>query len=100
MRALYKNKHDLLLAEIKEFKCVKKIFGERSGVHILLQMDAALPEEEWIERARLAGVKVYPLSEYCIDEKEHKPSVLLGYATLSEEEIGCAVRILKEAWAI
>lgn len=100
MRALYKNKHDLLLAEIKEFKCVKKIFGERAGVHILLQMDTVFSEEEWIEKARLAGVRVYPLSEYCIDKKEHKPSVLLGYATLNEAEIHQAAGLLRNAWSI
>jgi len=100
MRALYKNKHDILLAEVKQMKCVKRILGDRSGVHILLRMNPGVPEAERIRQAAQAGVKVYPLSEYCIDGKkgEYDPTILLGYATLTEKEIQKAAEILAEVW--
>ena len=31
--------------------------------------------------------KRQPLSEYCVNEADYPPTVILGYATLSEEEI-------------
>ena len=98
MRALYKSKHDVLLAEVKGMKSVRRILGERSGVHILLQMNGEMSEEERILRAEQAGVKVYPLSEYCIDQRRYEPTVILGYATMTEEEIQKAAGILREVW--
>lgn len=98
MRALYKNKHDILLTEVKRLKCVRKILGDRAGVHILLQLAPGRSEQEMIKKAGEAGVKVYPLSEYCIDERKYEPTILLGYATMSEDEIREAVSILKKVW--
>lgn len=98
MRALYKSKHDALLAEVKKLKCVRRILGDRAGVHILLQFAPGRSEQELIEKARKAGVKVYPLSECCIDERKYEPTIILGYATMSEEEIREAVGILEKVW--
>jgi len=98
MRALYKNKHDILLAGVKSMKSVKKILGERSGVHILLQFSPEIPEQKWIEEASGVGVKVYPLSEYCIDKQKKEPTILLGYATLSVQEIREATKLLAKVW--
>lgn len=98
MRALYKSKHDLLLAEVRRMKCVRKVLGDRAGVHILLQMDSGKSEEELVAKAREAGVKVYPLSEYCIDDRKYEPTIILGYATMSETEIKEAVSVLRQIW--
>lgn len=98
MRALYKNKHDVLLAELKKVKGIRKILGDRSGVHILLELTSGTSERERILQAEQAGIKVYPLSEYCIDDRKYEPTILLGYATMTEEEIRRAVRILAEVW--
>ena len=98
MRALYKSKHDVLMSEIRKMRGVRQVLGDHSGVHILLQMDGHLTEQELIRRARQAGIKVYPLSEYCVNEADYPPTVILGYATLSEEEIREGVRLLAQAW--
>lgn len=98
MRALYKSKHDVLLMEAKKLKCVRQILGDRSGVHILLRMQPGISEMERIRQAEQAGVKVYPLSEYCIDRQEYEPTILLGYATMSEQEIREAMGLLQQAW--
>ena len=94
MRALYKSKHDVLMSEIRKMRGVRQVLGDHSGVHILLQMDSHLTEQELIQ----AGIKVYPLSEYCVNEADYPPTVILGYATLSEEEIREGVRLLAQAW--
>ena len=98
MRALYKSKHDVFMSEIRKMRGVRQVLGDHSGVHILLQMDSHLTEQELIQRARQAGIKVYPLSEYCVNEVDYPPTVILGYATLSEEEIREGVRLLAQAW--
>lgn len=98
MRSLYKSKRDILLTAVKRMDCVEQIFGERSGVHILLRLSEEHSEEEWVRLAMDAGVRVYPLSEYCMDGRKYKPTILLGYATLSEEEIREAAELLRKAW--
>ena len=98
MRALYKSKHDVLMSEIRKMRGVRQVLGDHSGVHILLQMDSHLTEQELIQRARQVSIKVYPLSEYCVNEADYPPTVILGYATLSEEEIREGVRLLAQAW--
>ena len=52
MRALYKSKHDVLMSEIRKMRGVRQVLGDHSGVHILLQMDGHLTEQELIRRAR------------------------------------------------
>ena len=98
MRALYRGKQEVLTAELKQIKGVRRIMGGRSGLHILLQMTGRRTEEELVGLAARAGVRVYPLSEYCIDERTYEPTILLGYATMTEERIREAVGLLKKAW--
>ncbi|MEF2764073.1 MAG: PLP-dependent aminotransferase family protein [Mediterraneibacter sp.] len=99
-RALYKSRHDTLLGCLREMKGDFKISGENAGVHLLLHFPGSVPEREMIERAADKGVKVYGLSEYCVETgKENDETViLLGYANMGEEKICEAVKLLEEAW--
>lgn len=100
MRALYRNKHDALLAELRQMKGIRKIFGERSGVHLLVQMADQRTEQELIACAGEAGIRVYPLSEYCLDDRgyETETTIILGYAAMNEEEIRTAAGLLNMSW--
>lgn len=99
MRALYKSRHDVLIEALRSFQGICSISGENAGVHLLLTFDGNEGEEELIAKAKAGGVRVYGLSDYKIcKEKADKPTVLLGYANLSEEQIGDAVRVLAECW--
>lgn len=66
MRGIYKAKHDAFLNEIKPLEKDFQISGEYAGLHILLTDRRGRTEEELIEKARRAGVKVYELSRYFI----------------------------------
>lgn len=119
MRAIYRAKHDLLLAAIRPLEEQFSIRGEYAGIHILLTAKSSRTEEELIRSAAGAGVRVYGLSAYDIRGGEgpdsrmpagEKPAgrepdgpggpgtVILGYASLSEEKIGLGARILTECW--
>lgn len=100
MRALYKGRHDTLLAALRQMKTGFHIMGEHAGVHLLLQFSERHTEQELIAQAAAVGVKVYGLSDYSVEiNAEQKPTILLGYANLSEEEIKTAVRFLDAAWS-
>lgn len=100
MRAVYKGKHDALLGGLKELENIFQIRGEYAGIHVLLTHREGMEEAKLVERAAQAGVKVYGMSGSVIgEEKDLVPStVILGYASLKEEEIYKGCRLLNEAW--
>ena len=100
MRAIYKTKHDLLIELIEPLKEQFEIRGEHAGIHILLTSKYNRSEQELISLAAEAGVKVYGLSSYFIHpEHNHRPAtVVLGYASLSEDAIREGIEILNRCW--
>ena len=102
MRAIYKTKHDLLLEQVEPLRKQFEIRGEHAGLHILLTSRNGVPEEALIRKAAEAGVRVYGLNSYFIHpEHNHRPStVVLGYASLSEEQIADGIHLLKTCWGI
>ena len=100
MRAVYRNKHDRLLAELKALEAEFEIRGEFAGIHVLLTHRRGICEAELVRRAAENGIRVYGLSG-CYIEGEHMPessTVILGYANLTEEEIAAGTAALKAAW--
>ena len=102
MRAVYKNKHDLLLKQLRLLSNIFTVMGENAGVHVLVHFTGGMNEKEAVEKAAAEGIRVYGLSEYFIEETEAEEShtVLLGYASLEEEEIKNACAGLLRAWGI
>ena len=100
MRRLYKSKHDWILRWVKEeMSEICSCFGEHAGIHLLLRFHNGILEDEAVERAKSAGIRVYGLSEFFVQEKkETEAVVLIGYATLTEEEIKEALQILSRIW--
>ena len=101
MRAVYKGKHDALLAGLKELEDRFSIKGEYAGLHVLLTHRRGIPEKELVEQAAAFGVKVYGMSGCFIRPAAEGDSstVMLGYASLSEEEIQRGTALLDKAWA-
>lgn len=100
MRAIYKAKHDVVLEELAPLAQKFQIGGEYAGIHMLLTGKQNQSESELIETAMEAGVKVYGLSSYFIHpEHNHRPATMvLGYASLREEEIREGIRSLVSCW--
>lgn len=102
-RALYKNRHDVLLSCLKEIQADFTVSGENAGVHLLLHFHNGQTEEELIAAAAEKNVKVYGLSGYYVGERGDKKQqrdavILLGYANMKEENIHRAAALLAEAW--
>lgn len=99
MRAVYKNKHDLMVRYLKEMSHICTFSGENAGVHLVVQFCNGLKEKEGIRRAEKAGIKVYGVSEYRIQKTEKEENmVLLGYAAMKDSEIEEAMGKLKKIW--
>lgn len=89
MRKIYKNKHDLLIQSLKIFGDSIEIFGENAGLHLVVPIKVGLTEEEILSAAKLHGIKLYGLKEYYVNQlpSHYIPTLLIGYANLSEETI-------------
>lgn len=99
MRAVYKNKHDLMVRCLKEMDPICRFSGENAGVHLVLEFCNGLTEKEAVRRAKAAGIKVYGVSEYRIRRVEKEENmVLLGYASMEDKEIEKAMKELKRIW--
>lgn len=100
MRALYKNRHDILLSALKPFHKFFSIQGEHAGIHILLTAKFEIDEDTLIAAAADASIKIYPLSKYYIEPDNVKQTtVIIGYANISNEDIISGIQKLKKAWS-
>lgn len=100
MRSVYRGKHDCILELLSPWKdCTCD--GYSAGVHLLLKFPVEkYREEELVRRAAEAGIVVYPLTAYYITGEPEQPTILLGYARLTEEEMRQGIQILQETWQI
>ncbi|MEY8352712.1 PLP-dependent aminotransferase family protein [Lachnospiraceae bacterium 54-53] len=101
MRAVYKAKHDVLVGGLRSFESQFLIRGEYAGLHLLLTDRMGRTEEELVKKAEKAGVRVYGMSGYFIHEEHntYPPTVVLGFASLTAEEIKKGLGLLKQAWS-
>ena len=101
MRSLYKNRHDILMNELKSFETNFTIAGDNAGIHILLTAKFQTTEQDLIASAKSVGIKVYPLSTHFISNDTNQasdPTVIIGYANITNADIITGLRILKQAW--
>src|SRR5699024_5898902 len=63
--------------------------GRHTGLHLLLTLKNGPGEENMVRAARQAGVALRGLSQYYMEGRETCPenTVVLGYASLQDEEI-------------
>ncbi len=99
MRKQYRMKHDLLLGELRPFHRAFKISGSNAGLHLILTDRRGRSEEELAGQAEAAGVKVYQMRHFRMEENDGEPAMLiLGYGALSQEKIKEGVALLKKVW--
>ena len=99
MRGVYRGKRNCLLEQMKKLKGICTVAGEDAGTHILVRMENGMTDDEAAKQAEGYGVKVYTLKNWCIREIGYSRKLVLGYATMKEEEIIQAVDRLVQAWS-
>lgn len=102
VRKQYREKHDRMLEQLKPFLKDFDLSGENAGLHMLLTSKGRVSEEDLIHLAAEQGVKVYGLSDaYIQGEKQtnrQSCTVILGYGSLSHEQIEEGLAHLQKAW--
>ncbi|MDO5141660.1 MAG: PLP-dependent aminotransferase family protein [Eubacteriales bacterium] len=100
-RKLYQARRDALLDALdRELAALPhEVSRSEAGLHLLLHMRNGMLERELIDRAKAVGVRVYGLSAYYIPPvKPPRATLVLGYAGLTEQQLGEAAALLRQAW--
>ena len=101
MRKIYRQKLDLVINTFRIHTNKISIIGGNSGLHIVLVIDNDMCEEELVQRAADAKLKIYPLSSYTLVKKEEVlPTIVLGFAGIAMEKIEEAIIELLRSWEI
>ena len=96
MRGIYKNKHDFLVSELKKRPWVENIAGDNAGLHVLVQVNTTLTEEEICKKAAECGIRLMGIREHYIHTPpEGRPVLLLGYGKPDEQEIQKGLEVLE-----
>jgi len=105
MRKIYRERHDYLLGLLVPFEKNFKISGENAGLHLLLTSRQGITEEELLKAAMGEGIKLYGLSETCMNDKKEwgaghpfQNTVLLGYGAVEKQKLEEGIELLKKAW--
>lgn len=105
MRGIYRGRHDFLLGELKKRTWVRTVRGDHAGLHLLVEIDTCMGEQDICELALTHGVKVSGIRQYYLVEKWQAgmedgknchtfPVLLLGYGKLTEDEIHTGLLVL------
>lgn len=96
MRNLYRQKHDALVAAVREYAGLFAIEGEHAGLHVLLKPLQGQDVKQCVHRAKMEGIHVYQLTDYCTKKlpEQEKNRLILGYASIPLGEIRNAVEHL------
>lgn len=99
MRSVYREKHDLIIACLKDMGDMIQISGENAGLHLLLNVNNKMSEDELIKSAKEQGVKVYGLSDNFIEgANADRQAIILGFAQINKNLIAEGINLLKKAW--
>lgn len=93
MRKIYSKKRQLLIDMLSERKDIT-IRGADAGLHVVLEYPKNYSEEYIVKKAKEKKIRVYGLSSY--GTKREIPSILLGFATLSEEKMKEGIKLFLE----
>ncbi|ASA21500.1 PLP-dependent aminotransferase family protein [Paenibacillus donghaensis] len=97
MRQVYSDKRKILLSSIENaFGNSVRPWGDASGLHVALQFPGMEFEKQFVRDSTEAGIRVYPLTQFCPAQDNHKDKLLIGYGHLSQTQIQEGVRALHQ----
>ena len=95
MRTNYRLKRDTLIECIKKYLPRSRVVENNSGLHILMTLED-LSEKEILDYGVNAGVKFYPISVFYTGKNIKKSTVLVGFASLTEDDIKKGIKDFSE----
>jgi GntR family transcriptional regulator/MocR family aminotransferase len=98
MRAVYKNKHQYLMQQLKIFGNDIVIRGSSAGLHVLVEFKGISDHKAFETCLLEKGVRLQPISSYYITGGPEIESYVIGYARMKESQIKEGIRIIKNIY--
>lgn len=100
MRRVYGEKRKILLSSIESaFGNSVRPWGDASGLHVALQFPGMEFGKQFVRDSMEAGIRAYPLTQYCPAQNNHKDKLLMGYGHLRHAQIQEGIRALHQLMA-
>lgn len=100
MRTFYKKKHDTLIESIHHyFGSQANVIGQGAGLHVILELVGnSFNEKELIKRAQEREVQLFPLSKTYLHNSAKHSQIMLGFGSMSSQDIDRGIERLYQAW--
>ncbi|MNE79471.1 HTH-type transcriptional regulatory protein GabR [compost metagenome] len=87
VRNVYRRRHEAMTKAINTMGLSERftLSGVETGLHMLLEADSSFDEEAVTNLALEKGIRIYPLSNYCLESD--RKGWILGFAKVDETTI-------------
>lgn len=100
MRTIYKMKLQVVIRTLSIYQHAISYYGEETGMHVTITVQSPKSEEQLLEEAARASIRMYSLNTYRKEKVFGTPSFLLGFGGLSEIKIEEGIHLLMKTWGI
>ena len=97
MRGRYRTRRDALLETVAHELPEASVRGIAAGLHAIVELPGSDDEQAIFEAARARRLEIETLRDYQFSDRTHPPTLMLGYAQMSEPAIRAGIRELAEA---
>jgi GntR family transcriptional regulator/MocR family aminotransferase len=97
MRARYRGRRDALVGALTEALPKAAVRGVAAGLHVTVELPDSYNEQAIKEEARDRRVELETMSDYRLEPRDRSPTLILGYAQMSEPAIRAGVHELAKA---
>ncbi|SER58808.1 PLP-dependent aminotransferase family protein [Salipaludibacillus aurantiacus] len=102
MRKVYRKKRDRMVDAIQAYMGSKaRVLGEKTGLHVVVQLNDARDENELVRIAANHSINVSGTSHMWYDPANNlfeQPTFIIGFGGIREQEINSGIKALSEAW--
>lgn len=96
MRQLYNERRQVLIQALEKYFGERvTILGENAGIHVMVKIKTALPDDVVIQKAAAVGLGIISAREYYL-QPQHQGEFIFGYAQLEESQIEQGIKVLSE----
>ena len=97
MRKIYGEKRMILLQSVQSvFGNSSNLWGDASGLHVVLQFPGMAFGKQFEQDCRKSGIRINTVAQYCPGRNEHQDKLLLGYGHLNSVQIREGIKALHQ----
>ncbi len=94
MRRTYRRRRDALIGAVYDTASVTRIHGTEAGLHAVLELPPAVPEENLLARAEEHSLGLHGLRRYRHGNSRGADALVVGYGTPAEHAFSAALETL------